>query len=55
MTDTQDKITDKKETIAENAKQAKPLSHLEAKRAQNLRDNLLKRKAQAKARNEDKA
>jgi hypothetical protein len=33
-----------------NSPQPKALAHLEAKRAQNLRDNLLKRKAQARAR-----
>ena len=30
----------------------KPLAHLEAKRAKNLRDNLARRKAQARARKE---
>jgi hypothetical protein len=50
MTETQDPNTKKQ---ASEKKDKKPLSHLEAKRAQNLRDNLLKRKQQARARAED--
>ena len=56
MTDTQDKIETEKRPATDQAKAtvqpAKSLAHLEAKRAQNLRDNLLKRKLQARARSE---
>jgi hypothetical protein len=34
-------------------KSGRHLTHLEAKRAQNLRDNLMRRKAQARARADD--
>jgi len=55
MTETQDPNIQKQP--AENAQEKgvkKPLSALEARRAQNLRDNLLKRKQQARARAEEK-
>jgi hypothetical protein len=54
MTETQDPKN--KPQASEKLKQKpvqKPLSPLEAKRAQNLRDNLLKRKQQARARSEE--
>lgn len=41
------------QTPENNDKSARHLAHLEAKRAQNLRDNLLRRKAQTKARKAD--
>jgi hypothetical protein len=55
MTETQDPKNKPQtpENLGEKAVQ-KPLSPLEAKRAQNLRDNLLKRKQQARARAETK-
>jgi hypothetical protein len=51
MTETQDPKN--KQQPSEKPAQ-KPLSPLEAKRAQNLRDNLLKRKQQARARDEER-
>ena len=46
-------MTEKQDpNLSKDKQRSKPLAHLEAKRAQNLRDNLLKRKAQARARHE---
>ncbi len=53
MTETQDQ-RNKPQTLEEKDQKGKPLAEFEAKRAQNLRDNLARRKQQARARQEDK-
>ena len=54
MTETQDKIPPKDKGLSETPRGGVRLKDLEKKRAQNLRDNLAKRKQQARARHTEK-
>ena len=55
MTETQDKTPPKTKGFGDTPKGGVKLKDLAAKRAQNLRDNLAKRKQQARARETDKS